>query len=74
MSVQNFVVVDVEQTSRGVWIEQSYEERTYAIGWFPCIKCGNGYFDKGGLNNHIEREYVQQNVFCVEMGALIRVV
>ena len=44
---------------------------------FLCIKCGNGFIDKGDSNSHMEREHAQQyvfRVFNVEMGALTRVV
>ena len=44
---------------------------------FSCIKCGNGFIDKGGLISHMEREHAQQYTFRslnVEVCALIRVV
>ena len=44
---------------------------------YLCIKCGNGFIDKGDLNSHMERENAQQygfHVLNVEMGALTRLV
>ena len=44
---------------------------------FSCIKCGNGFIDKGDSNSHMEREHAQQYAFRslnVEVCALIRVV
>ena len=44
---------------------------------FSCIKCGNGFIDKGDSNSHMEKEHAQLYVFWllnVEMCALTRVV
>ena len=44
---------------------------------FSCIKCGNGFIDKGDSNSHMEKEQVKQYVFRVlnvETVALIRAV